>query len=83
MRARSFFYTCAGVLLLVVAYSVGANRAHSQATAARVVAATAFGQNNAGVIAILDDGRVYRGYFGESPGEWEQMSTVPGTWSAP
>ena len=80
MRARQFFYVCAGILLLVVAYSVGASRAQSQATAATVVAAAPFGQYNAGVIAILDDGRVYRGYFGFAPGTWEQMTSVPGTW---
>ena len=79
MRARQFFYVCAGVLLLVVAYSVGASRAQSQSPAAHVVAAAPFGQYNAGVIAILDDGRVYRGYFGYGPGEWEEMTPVPGT----
>jgi hypothetical protein len=79
MRARQFFYLAAGILMLVVAYSVGANRAHSQASTAHVVAAAPFGQYNAGVIAILDDGRVYRGYFGSGMGEWEQMSSVPGT----
>jgi hypothetical protein len=82
MRAKQFFYVCAGILLLVVAFTVGARSAHSQAEAARVVAVAPFGVNNAGVIAILDDGRVYRGFFGYGPGEWEQMTSVPGTWGA-
>jgi hypothetical protein len=79
MRTRQFFYVCAGVLLLVVAHSVGASRAQSQSPTAHVVAAAPFGQNNASVIAFLDDGRVYRGSFAYGPGVWEEMTPVPGT----
>ncbi len=68
--------------MLVVAYSLGASRAQSQSTPPHVVAAAPFGVNNAGVIAILDDGQVYRGYFGSGPGDWEPMSPVPGTWGS-
>ena len=31
MKARSFFYVCAGVLMIVVAYTIGATKAHTQA----------------------------------------------------
>ena len=79
MRAKQFFYVCAGILLLVAAYTLGASRAQGQAPVGKVVAASPFGYNNGNVIVVQDDGRVFLGYMGTAPGTWEEMTPVPGT----
>jgi hypothetical protein len=78
MRAKQFFYLSASLLLLVVAYTVGASRAKAQATgSSRIVAASPFGQNNSNVIVVQEDGRVFLGYMAQAPGSWQEMTPVP------
>ena len=43
MRVKQFFYLCAGILMLAVAYTLGANRAQWQAPGCRVTATAANG----------------------------------------
>jgi hypothetical protein len=77
MRAKQFFYVCAGLLMLAAAYTLGASRAQGQAPEGRIVAAAPYGLNNANVIVVQDDGRVFVGYMGTPPGVWEELTPVP------
>jgi hypothetical protein len=79
MRAKQFFYACAGILMLVAAYSIGASRAQGQSPVGRIVAASPFGQYNSNIIVVQDDGRVFMGYMGTAPGTWEELTPVPGS----
>lgn len=79
MRAKQFFYACAGILMLVAAYTLGASRAQGQAPVGRIVAASPFGQYNSNIIVVQDDGRVFMGYMGTPPGAWEELTPVPGS----
>src|SRR5262245_37626576 len=57
MKARSFFFVCAGIFLLALAFHLGAMTATAQAPGNPVVAAF---QNNSGIgTAITGNGDVY------------------------
>lgn len=58
MRAKQFFYTCAGILLLVIAYSVGARNAEAQAPNNPIVG-VAYVQAGPKVIALTENGDAY------------------------
>ncbi len=79
MRAKQFCFACAGILMLVAAYTLGATHAQGQAPVGKVVAAAPYGMNNSNIIVVQDDGRVFIGYMGFPPGTWEELTPVPGT----
>jgi len=59
MKARAFFYVCAGVFLLALSYHLGARTAMAQAPANPVVAM------NGSVFAVTANGDVYREEAGD------------------
>jgi hypothetical protein len=59
MRAKRFFYVCAGLLLLVVAYSIGAHRADAQSGSSTIVAVTNGYPITNSVFAVAANGAVY------------------------
>jgi len=91
MRAKQFFYTSAGILLLVIAYSVGASRAQGQAQGDQIAALinqTTDGSER--YMAVTTNGDVYTAADLNNgiPGAWTFRNNVFGnvasqgrTWS--
>jgi hypothetical protein len=60
MRARSFFYACAGVLMLAIAYTIGARHAEATFVDHTSPIVIAFAQPyGGGEIALRSDGTVW------------------------
>jgi hypothetical protein len=78
MRAKQFFYVCAGLFLLVAAYSLGASKVESQTTPDQTVAAAYFAPGGSGLaIVVTTNGDVY--YDSQSAGlvdYWHRAGNV-------
>ena len=61
MVAKRFFYICAGLLCLALAYHFGAQSATAQAPADPIVGVAAAGGNYDVVTVVTTNGEVYRG----------------------
>src|SRR5262245_59406089 len=73
-RARAFFYVCAGIFLLALAYQLGASGATAQAMT--VIRGPEFGQGSAfGGVAFVLDRTFYHGSVG-GPGDPVTISPV-------
>lgn len=95
MNAKRFFYVCAGLLLLVVAYTLGASKAQSQGTTNKVVGVAAGDYATTGhlVIAMTENGDWYWNRTHDNTGWPNQawmfggnvfggtISTQPTSWS--
>lgn len=66
MKARAFFYGCAGLFLLALSYHLGAGRAGAQAAAFRVL-------NAGGTLVIEYEGAIYS-FTGSG---WAVPSSLP------
>jgi hypothetical protein len=58
MNAKRFFYVAAGILLLVIAYSIGAHQADAQSGSSQFVGISVDPQNSA-TTAITSSGDIY------------------------
>jgi hypothetical protein len=82
MRAKQFFYVTAGILLLVVAYSIGAHQAGAQSSTSQVAAvvATKTGNTWNPVHIFTTTGDVYaaemEGTFPFRHGDWAYVGNV-------
>jgi hypothetical protein len=70
-RARSFFYICAGLLLLSVVYHLGANSAAAQSPP------TAYGIDMGGSVSMAAVGRTI--YWMDDSGHISTLPSVPGS----
>ncbi|HEY3216222.1 MAG TPA: hypothetical protein VGK93_06980 [Candidatus Eisenbacteria bacterium] len=61
MFAKRFFYVCAGLLCLALAYHLGARSATAQATKTQIATAT----GGSSCLVILANGDVYRDASGD------------------
>ena len=85
MDAKRFCYVCAGILLLVAAYGLGANKVQGQAAGSEVVTASAtgsFGSRTPEVYVTKANGEIWllqvnAGGTAYSP-LWTQLPSVPG-----
>lgn len=83
MRAKQFFYAAAGILLLVIAYSLGASRVQGQTPMARFVGITSAGSSDTGgstyLVAITENGDWYYQYTNTTPpAPWAFGGSIPG-----
>jgi len=80
MDARRFFYTCAGILLIVAAYSIGAERAHGQSTNRIVGITDAVGTAGGAathIVAVTETGDWY--YKNTNSSNWTDTNLYPWT----
>ena len=75
MFAKRFFFICAGLLCLAVAYHVGATSATAKVSGSRLVAMADRPSIGSSAVAVDQSGRIYLGHMGQ----WTQSGTVPGT----
>jgi len=69
--AKKFFYVCAGILMLVAAYSLGAQRVEAQVGGGDFVALVSAN----GLIAITNNGDVYKSSAGVN---WSYLDNIRG-----
>jgi len=76
--AKKFFYVCGGLLMLALAYQLGATTATAQAPGNPIVAASG---TNSFVVAIAANGDAYISQGGGNWGHWGNVfgSPVPAT----
>jgi len=76
MRAKSFFYVCAGLFLLALGYHFGAGSARAEYANGYF-----FGATHSGSVRVAAvDGRVWS--LGGAGGSWMQIASVPQTYGA-
>jgi hypothetical protein len=73
MNAKRFLYVAAGILLLVVAYSVGAHRADAQASGSLIGVA---GSYASGLVALDSSGQLYYRRAGATT-SWQPLGFCP------
>ena len=71
-KARAFFFVCAGLLCLAVAYQAGARRAEGQVVPT-LLAMTDYPRLQYSAVAIDADGGVYFGHMSQ----WTRVGTTP------
>lgn len=69
--AKKFFFVCAGILMLVLAYTLGANSIVAQSKEGNVVGIATYG---ADVFVVTAEGDVYKA--SESVDNWTHMANV-------
>lgn len=73
-RARSFFYVCAGLLLLALSWHLGARSAGAQATGNPVVGVSSIGNGQPVWLAVTANGDTY--YSANTGQSWQFSSNV-------
>ena len=76
MRAKNFFYACAGILLLVIAFTIGAATGHSQVSGDSIIGIAGVGSRD-GVFVITANGRIWE--FLRNPNTWTEYEPFPGS----
>ena len=71
MRAKSFFYACAGLFLLALGYHLGAGNAHAEFANGYYFSAT----HNGDVRVATLDGVVWS--LGGANSSWQRLASIP------
>src|SRR5262249_25723708 len=74
MVAKRFFYICAGLLCLALAYHAGANNAGAQVVAGNPVVAYGTGLGCCNVVAVTANGDVYGAASPDA--QWQHITNI-------
>jgi hypothetical protein len=77
--AKKFFFVCAGIFMLALAYHLGATSATAQAPSNSVVASFAVGSGGYPLVVVTTNGDIYSNptYCATQP--WQHVSNVLGS----